>query len=71
MILKANKNDIIKEWLEPGSVKNVGMEVMSGVKMPDVFGYYKNEYGFLFKDELQVEVVEVIFFSILLECTCR
>ena len=56
-----NKNAIIEEWLEPGSMKSVEMKVMSGVKMPDVFGYYKNKYGFLFKDELQAEVVEDIF----------
>ena len=56
-----NKNDIIEEWLEPGSEKNIGMKVMSGVEMSDVFGYYKNEYGFLFKDELRAEVVEDIF----------
>ena len=66
-----NKNDIIEEWVEPVSMKRVEMKVMSGIKMPDALGYYTNEYGILFKDELQVEVVEVIFFSMLLECTCR
>ena len=56
-----NKNDIIEEWLEPGSMKSVEMKVMSGIKMPDAFGYYTNEYGFLFKNKLQAEVVEDIF----------
>jgi len=56
-----NKNDIIEEWLDPGSMKSVEMKVMSGVKMPDAFGYYTNEYGFLFKNELQAEIVEDIF----------
>lgn len=56
-----NKNDIIEEWLEPGSMKSVGMKVMSEVAMLDVFGYYKNEYGFLYEDELRAEVVEDIF----------
>ena len=59
--LYLNKNDIIEEWLEPGSMKSVEMKVMSGVKMPDVLGYYKNEYDFLFIDELRAEVVEDIF----------
>ena len=56
-----NINDIIEEWLDPGSMKNIGMKVMSGVGMTDVFGYYKNEYGFLFKDELRADIVEDIF----------
>ena len=56
-----DENDIIEEWLEPGSVRNIGIKVMSGVEMPSIFGYYKNEYGFLFKDELHAETVEDIF----------
>ena len=70
-----NKNDIIEEWLEPGSMKSVEMKVMSGVKMPDAFGYYTNEFGFLFKNELQAEVVEDIFsaclWSIPVERICQ
>ena len=45
----------------PPSMKSVGMKVMSEVAMLDVFGYYKNEYGFLYEDELRAEVVEDIF----------
>jgi len=56
-----NKNYVIEEWLEPGSKKYIGIRNMQEVEIPEVFGYYKNAYGFLFKDELRAEIVEDIF----------
>ena len=56
-----NKNYVIEEWLEPGSKKYIGIRNMQEVEIPEVFGYYKNAYGFLFKDEFCAEIVEDIF----------
>ena len=56
-----NKIYVIEEWLEPGSKKYIGIRNMQEVEIPEVFGYYKNAYGLLFKDELLAEIVEDIF----------
>ena len=56
-----NKNDIIEEWLEPGSEKNIGMKIISDVEIPLTFGYCKNVNSSLLIDALRAEIIEDIF----------
>ena len=59
--LYLNKNDIIEEWLEPGSEKNIGMKIISDIESPLTFGYCKNVNSSLLIDALRAEIIEDIF----------